>query len=331
MTASANGSIVIEGLRKRYERGRPAVDGLDLVVPSGTVHALLGPNGAGKTTTVRILATLLAPDSGRVLVAGADLRVHPHLVRERIGLCGQHAALDHRLTGRENLLMLGRLAGLTRSATRERTGELFERLRLAEFAGKTVADMSGGMARRIDLAAAFLARPRVLFLDEPTTGLDPVARLDVWEMVGELVAAGTTVLLTTQHLDEAERLADAVSVLRDGRLIANGTPGELKRQAGGPRLEVVLRHREQRRPVVAALEALTPLALSIVTPGDRVVVAHLAAAADPLALLATAVRDLAAAGVAVEELALRRPSLEDVFVALTSEPMEGRQEVGSVT
>ncbi|MEV4074173.1 ATP-binding cassette domain-containing protein [Nonomuraea fuscirosea] len=324
---TASGSIVIEGLRKRYEHGRPAVDGLDLVVPGGTVHALLGPNGAGKTTTVRILATLLAPDSGHVLVAGANLRTHPHLVRERIGLCGQHAALDHRLTGRENLHMLGRLAGLSRAAARERTGELAERLRLADFAGKTVADMSGGMARRIDLAAAFLARPRVLFLDEPTTGFDPVARLDVWELVGELVAAGTTVLLTTQHLDEAERLADAVSVLRDGRLIANGTPGELKRQAGGPRLEIVLRHPDQRRPVLSVLETL---ALSGITTGDRAIVAHLAAT-DPLALLGTAVRALASAGVEVEELALRRPSLEDVFVALTSEPRKHRQEERSFT
>jgi ABC-2 type transport system ATP-binding protein len=232
--------ISVEGLRKRYG-GVAALDGFDLTVPSGTVCALLGPNGAGKTTAVRILSTLLDPDGGRATVAGHDVVTQPAEVRRRIGLVGQHVAIDEVLSGRQNLVMFGRLYHLGRARARARADELLARFGLADTGGKQVSRYSGGMRRRLDLAASLIIAPSVLFLDEPTTGLDPRGRIEVWEAVRALVAGGTTVLLTTQYLDEADQLASTICLIADGRAVAHGTPDELKAALGGDRVDVVVR------------------------------------------------------------------------------------------
>ncbi len=302
--------VAAEALRKRYGATQ-ALDGLDLAVPAGTVCGLLGPNGAGKTTAVRILATLADADSGRARVAGYDVARRPDEVRARIGLAGQHAAVDEKLTGRGNLRMFGRLYHLPRREARRRADELLERFGLAEAADRQVAGYSGGMRRRLDLITSLILRPQVLFLDEPTTGLDPRSRGEIWDAVRGLVADGTTVLLTTQYLDEADRLADDIAVVDHGRVIATGTPDELKSSIGD-RLDVVLDDPADAGAAAAVLRSLA--GAHPVLDGDRLSVALPAGAVR----LADVVRELDRAGVAAADAGLRRPTLDEVFLRLTA-------------
>lgn len=299
-------------LRKSYG-ATPVLAGLDLEVREATVHALLGPNGAGKTTTVRILATLVRPDSGQVTVAGHDLVREPAAVRRAIGLTGQYAALDELQTARENLVMMGRLARLGRRRARDRADELLERFGLHAEAGRRVKALSGGMRRRVDLAAGLVAAPRVLFLDEPTTGLDPASRLAMWDVVRELVASGVTVLLTTQYLEEADQLADRITVLTAGRAVAEGTAAELKAAVGDERAE--LRFADE------AAAARAAAGLATVARGQVVDVRTDGSAAAVSDLLAR----VAALGAEPLTIALTKPSLDDVFLALTgsTRPVDG--------
>ena len=309
--------ITATGLVKRYG-AVTALGGLDLAVPEGTVLGLLGPNGAGKTTVVRILATLLAPDEGEAQVAGIDVRRDPGGVRERIGLSGQYAAVDEILTGFENLDMVGRLYGLGRRRSRERARELLERFSLAEAADRQVKTYSGGMRRRLDLAGALVAEPAVLFLDEPTTGLDPRSRLDMWEVIVELVSGGTTLLLTTQYLEEADRLADDILVIDSGRAIAHGTADALKAEVGGERVELVVQRQEQ---LEAARDVLARLAIGEV--GVEVSARRLTAPVRGGAgVLVEALRELDAAGIDLLDVGMRRPTLDDVFLSLTGHAAE---------
>jgi ABC-2 type transport system ATP-binding protein len=304
--------IVAEGLRKRFGP-TAALDGFDLAVREGTVCGLLGPNGAGKTTAVRILATLLRADGGRATVAGCDVARRPALVRHRIGLAGQHPAVDEILTGRENLEMWGRLYHLDARTARRRADELLERFGLDGAGRKRVKRYSGGMRRRLDLAASFILAPRVLFLDEPTTGLDPRNRNEVWEAIRGLVAGGTTVLLTTQYLDEADRLAHQIAVLESGRVIADGPPDLLKSMVGGDRIDLVLRQPEgvgRAAAVVARISGAEP-------DVDRGLLRVGAPVRDRIGALTEIMRSLADEGVAVEDVALRRPTLDEVFLHLT--------------
>ncbi|WP_019631233.1 ATP-binding cassette domain-containing protein [Actinomadura atramentaria] len=305
-------AIRAEGLRKAFG-GRPVLRGVDLEAPAGTVLGVLGPNGAGKTTTVRILTTLLAADAGRASVAGFDVAARGREVRRRIGLTGQSTAVDGLLTARENLALIGRLLRLGRAGTRRRVDALLDRFGLAAAADLPAATLSGGLRRRLDLAACVLGEPAVLFLDEPTTGLDPVSRTVLWDLVRDLVGGGATVLLTTQYLEEADALADRIAVVDAGRVIAEGTPAALKRKAGRDRLEVVL-----ARPAETAETArlLTRLAGHPARPDpDRAAVAvPLPGGLDDLARVAAG---LSAAGVAVTDFTLHRPTLDDVFFALT--------------
>ena len=305
-------AVVAEGLTKRYG-DVVALDGLDLRVPEGTVLGVLGPNGAGKTTAVRVLTTLLRPDSGRAEVAGIDVLTKPNDVRRKIGLSGQYAAVDEYLTGFENLDMVGRLYHLGRRPARERARELLARFRLDEAADRPVKTYSGGMRRRLDLAGALVADPAVLFLDEPTTGLDPRSRGDMWEVITELVAGGTSLLLTTQYMEEAERLADQIIVIDHGRVIAGGTADELKAQVGGERLELVIQDAArlgEAREVLAAVGS-----------GEAAVDQHTRQLTVPVlggsSALVEALRRLDAAGIAVQDVGLRRPTLDDVFLTLT--------------
>ena len=303
-------AIQTENLQKHFGEVR-AVDGVDLRVPTGSVLGLLGPNGAGKTTTVRILTTLLRPDSGSAHVAGFDVVKDETALRSHIGLAGQYAAVDENLTGRENLYMVGRLYHLGKAESFKRADELLQRFELDEAGGRFVRTYSGGMRRRLDLAAALVARPPVLFLDEPTTGLDPRSRLSLWETIEERVSGGTTVLLTTQYLDEADRLADSIAVIDHGRVIAEGTSDQLKDQVGGERLDVTLENPDDRR---VSIDALHEMAADRPTCEDRVVHVPLRA---HRGAIAEAVRLLDEKGVGIDDIAIRRPTLDDVFLKLT--------------
>ena len=293
---------------------------MDLAVPEGTVLGLLGPNGAGKTTAVRILTTLLPPDSGAARVAGYDVVREAAALRAHIGLAGQYAAVDENLSGFENLEMVGRLYHLGRADARRRAGELLERFVLSGAGHRLVRTYSGGMRRRLDLAAALVARPPVLFLDEPTTGLDPRSRIQLWEAVEARVEQGTTVLLTTQYLDEADRLADRIAVIDRGAVIAEGTSDELKARVGGDQLEVVLEDPSQAGGAVAALEPMAAEPASVRDGTVVVLLRHRRGA------IAEAVRRLDAAGVDVADLSLRRPTLDDVFLVLTGRAAEQDEE-----
>jgi len=301
-----------------------ALRGIDLHASAGSVLGLLGPNGAGKTTAVRILTTLLPPDAGTARVAGLDVVADAAELRSRIGLAGQYAAVDENLTGHENLEMVGRLYHLGRATSRGRADELLERFELTDASKRLVRTYSGGMRRRLDLAAALVARPPVLFLDEPTTGLDPRSRIGLWETIEARVAAGTTVLLTTQYLDEADRLADRIAVIDDGRVIAEGTSDELKDRVGGERLEVRIGH---DCSVQDALSALSPIASDAPSVEQLTVRAPIQKSAGTIA---EAVRRLDDAGVWIDDIAIRRPTLDDVFLALTGhaaeEPLAGDEE-----
>ncbi|SFD28445.1 ATP-binding cassette domain-containing protein [Streptomyces aidingensis] len=307
-------AVEVTGLCKSYG-GTAALDGLDLTVRTGTVHALLGPNGAGKTTAVRIMTTLLRPDAGRALVAGHDAVRDPDEVRYRIGLLGQSAALDEELSGRQNLELFGRLYHLGGRGAARRAAELLERFGLAAAGARPVRQYSGGMRRRLDLAASLIMRPQVLFLDEPTTGLDPRARQAVWQAVRALRDAGTTVLLTTQYLEEADRLAGTITVIDHGRAIAEGTPDQLKDRVGIPRLEVVVRDPGRLAEAAALLGTGTGTGTGTVTDPARRLAG--APAADGTPALTRAVAALAEAGIGIEDIALRRPTLDEVFLHLT--------------
>ncbi|NUS74543.1 MAG: ATP-binding cassette domain-containing protein [Corynebacteriales bacterium] len=311
-------AIWAEGLVKRYGENT-ALAGVDLAVPTGSVLGLLGPNGAGKTTVVRILATLLEADQGQARVGGYDVREQGHQARQLIGLTGQYAAVDENLTGTENLLLLGRLLGLSRAAAKVRARELLEQFGLTDAASRAAKTFSGGMRRRLDLAASLVGRPPMLFLDEPTTGLDPRARAELWTLIRSLVSEGVTVLLTTQYLDEADELADTITVIDHGRVIAAGTPEELKAKTGAQTLAVRPLHERDKSAVVALLAELAGEEPD--TSGRLVSVSVL----DP-ALMPQAVRRLEEAEITVTELALRNSSLNEVFMALTGRPAEPDDE-----
>jgi ABC-2 type transport system ATP-binding protein len=300
-----------------------ALGGVDLDVPRGTVLGLLGPNGAGKTTFVRVLTTLLKPDAGTAHVVGYDVVLDAPALRDRIGLAGQYAAVDENLTGLENLTMVGRLYGSSRGAAKARARELLERFDLVDAAGRPAKTYSGGMRRRLDLAAALVAKPPVLFLDEPTTGLDPRSRLSLWEVIEDLVSGGTTVLLTTQYLDEADRLADTIAVIDHGLLIAQGTSDELKDRVGGERLEVTLDDAADAPAAVAALESMSDE--EPICEGG-VVKLHVRRRKGAIV---EAARRLSEGDVGVDDLALRRPTLDDVFLALTGHAAEEPASDGS--
>ncbi|MFC3502963.1 ATP-binding cassette domain-containing protein [Micromonospora krabiensis] len=318
--ATGTATIEAEGLRKRYG-DTTALAGLDLTVAAGTVCGLLGPNGAGKTTAVRILTTLLRPDGGRARVAGHDVLTRPDRVRAAIGLVGQHAAVDEVLTGRQNLVLFGRLHHLTRRAARARADALLDRFGLADAGDRAVSGYSGGMRRRLDLAASLILAPPVLFLDEPTTGLDPRGRSEVWDAVRALVADGTTVLLTTQYLDEADQLADTVAVVDTGRVVAAGTPAQLKDDLGGDRLDVMLHHAGDLAEAAAVISAATGAECAV----DPAILRVSAPVGERVTALTTVLRALQEAQLGVADVAVRRPTLDEVFLRLTA----AREEVAA--
>ncbi|MFI6479176.1 ATP-binding cassette domain-containing protein [Nonomuraea sp. NPDC050663] len=301
-------SIYAEGLRKRYG-DKVALDGLDLAVAPGSVLGLLGPNGAGKTTSVRILATLLHFDSGTARVAGLDVRSNARQVRQRIGLTGQSMAIDDVLTARENLVMFGKLFHIGKSAARQRADELLAQFGLGDVAGKAPQTFSGGMRRRLDLAASMILAPDVLFLDEPTTGLDPRGRMEVWDAVRSLTAQGTTVLLTTHYLDEADQLSDRIVVIDHGRAIADDTPAGVKRAIGGDRVEVVALRPDD-------VDAIASVVARVGEPVVEELRVH-AAVTDRVGSLTTVARDLQEKGLDVEDIGVRRPTLDEAFLKLT--------------
>jgi ABC-2 type transport system ATP-binding protein len=314
-------AILVEGLHKRYGPTH-ALDGLDLVAEEGSILGVLGPNGAGKTTTVRILTTLLKPDRGRALVAGLDVVKDSRLVRARLGLTGQYAAVDEVLTGYENLKMFGQLYHLSGALAKRRAAELLERFDLTQAAGRPVKTYSGGMRRRLDLAASLIVSPPIIFLDEPTTGLDPRGRLVVWEVIRSLVAEGTTVFLTTQYLEEADQLAHQVVVIDHGRVIARGTADELKTQIGGERVELTIAPGGDLQVTLEVVRAYSSGEIQVDNERHHLVVPVTRGAQH----LAAIVRDLDAAHIALDDLALRRPTLDDVFLSLTGRaPVENSQ------
>jgi ABC-2 type transport system ATP-binding protein len=319
-------AIVTEGLRRHFGPIK-AVDGVDLAAPAGTVLGLLGPNGAGKTTIVRILTTLLDPDGGSARVAGFDVVRDAEALRSVIGLAGQYAAVDENLTGRENLDLVGRLYHLGRSEASRRADEMLERFELTDAANRTVKTYSGGMRRRLDLGASLVGRPQVLFLDEPTTGLDPRSRFGLWDVIRELVTDGTTLLLTTQYLEEADRLADHIAVIDGGRVIAEGTSDELKSRVGGDLLALRVADRARVAEAAAAIADLGSGAPQVVAESGEVSLP----VREGASILAEVVRRLDAAGLEISDLALGRPSLDDVFLALTGHVAEAAGEDGEET
>ncbi|MER6979040.1 ATP-binding cassette domain-containing protein [Streptomyces carpinensis] len=320
------GAIYAEGLVKTFGDVR-ALDGVDLDVPEGTVLGLLGPNGAGKTTTVRCLTTLLRPDSGKAVVAGIDVLRHPNEVRRSIGLSGQFAAVDEYLTGRENLEMVGRLYQMRARAAKDRAQELLEQFNLADAADRPAKTYSGGMRRRLDLAAALVVSPPVMFMDEPTTGLDPRNRQQLWEVIKQLVSGGTTLLLTTQYLEEADHLAHEIAVVDHGRVIARGTSDQLKARTGGERVEVVVHERED---IATASEVLRGFG-----KGDTTVEEHTRKLTVPVTggakLLAEVIRELDGRGIEIDDIGLRRPTLDDVFLSLTGHVAEVKDGEGGAS
>jgi ABC-2 type transport system ATP-binding protein len=308
--------ITAEGLVKIYKSRKSevrALDGIDLTVAEGTVLGLLGPNGAGKTTTVRILATLLKPDAGRATVAGYDVVRDAQKLRTVIGLSGQYAAVDENLTGRENLWMFGRLYQLQNAIARRRADDLLDQFDLADAADRVVKTYSGGMRRRLDLASALIGQPHLLFLDEPTTGLDPRSRLGMWDVIRSLVREGTTLLLTTQYLEEADELADSIAVVDHGRIIARGTADELKAQVGGERIEVVVHERARIDDARRILGEIGVGAAALDEHTRRVTVPSEGGSKR----LANVIREFDEAGIAIDDIGLRRPTLDDVFLSLT--------------
>ncbi|MEU4692840.1 ATP-binding cassette domain-containing protein [Actinoplanes sp. NPDC023714] len=306
-------AVAAEGLRKRYGGGTTALDGFDLHAPAGGVYGLLGPNGAGKTTAVRALATLLTFDAGRAEVAGADVRRQPEVVRDRIALTGQYAAVDEILSGRQNLVLFGRLQHLGARDAQRRADELLEQFGLTEAKGRSAAEYSGGMRRRLDLAASMIRRPAVLFLDEPTTGLDPRSRNQVWDAVRALVAGGTTVLLTTQYLDEADQLAARIAVVDAGRVVAEGTPAQLKATIGADRLELVVEDAARLADAATVVAGLTGTTPDVDADQRRLRVP----VTDRVGSLVATVRALQDAGIPVADAGLHRPTLDEVFLHLT--------------
>ncbi|MGW3422496.1 ATP-binding cassette domain-containing protein [Streptomyces phaeochromogenes] len=315
------GAIYAEGLVKTFGDVR-ALDGVDLDVPEGTVLGLLGPNGAGKTTTVRCLTTLLRPDSGRAVVAGIDVLKQPNEVRRSIGLSGQFAAVDEYLTGRENLHMVGQLYQMRAKQAKVRAVELLEQFHLTDAADRPAKTYSGGMRRRLDLAAALVVSPPVMFMDEPTTGLDPRNRQQLWEVIKDLVSGGTTLLLTTQYLEEADHLAHEIAVVDQGRVIARGTADQLKARTGGERVEVVVHEREH---IETASEVLRGFG-----KGDTTVEQHTRKLTVPVTggakLLAEVIRELDTRGIEIDDIGLRRPTLDDVFLSLTGHHAEAEEQ-----
>ena len=315
-------SIVAENLIKTYNKGKvKALDGLNLDVEEGTVLGVLGPNGAGKTTTVRILATLLSPDSGSATVAGIDVLKHPDEVRKIIGLSGQYAAVDETLTGWDNLIMFGRLYHLPAKQAKERAVELLEQFSLTESAKRPIRTYSGGMRRRLDLAASLIVKPKVLFLDEPTTGLDPRGRQDMWGVIDELVKGGVTLLLTTQYLEEADHLADEIAVIDHGKVIARGTSDTLKKQVGGERLEIVVE--SQHLAAVKEIVAKVSGSALNVDEGLRQISAPVTTGSKALI---EAAKLLDEKGIHPLDIGLKRPSLDDVFLSLTGHVAEEKTE-----
>ena len=319
-------AIITEGLRRHFGPIK-AVDGVDLAAPAGTVLGLLGPNGAGKTTIVRILTTLLDPDGGSARVAGFDVVRDAEALRSVIGLAGQYAAVDENLTGRENLDLVGRLYHLGKSEASRRADEMLERFELTDAANRTVKTYSGGMRRRLDLGASLVGRPQVLFLDEPTTGLDPRSRFGLWDVIRELVNDGTTLLLTTQYLEEADRLADHIAVIDGGRVIAEGTTDELKSRVGGDLLALRVADRSRVAEAAAAIADLGSGAPQVVAESGEVSLP----VREGASVLAEVVRRLDAAGLEISDLALGRPSLDDVFLALTGHVAEAAGDDGEET
>jgi ABC-2 type transport system ATP-binding protein len=316
-------AVRAEGLRKRF-RDTQAVDGLELAVPHGTVYGLLGPNGAGKTTAVRIFCTLIRPDGGRAEIAGYDVATQARLVRRRIGLTGQHTAVDDALSARQNLVMFGRLFHIGKAAARQRADELLKQFGLTEAADKAPKAFSGGMRRRLDLASSLILAPAVLFLDEPTTGLDPAGRQEVWQAIGDLAARGTTVVLTTHYLDEADKLCDRIGVIDQGRNVIEDTPAGLKRRIGSERLEIVAAERADLPAIVEVLDRAGAQPPSV----DEVTLAASVGVPDGVPVLIEVAAELRDRGITVADLGLRRPTLDEAFLHLTGRTESDRTGAG---